>query len=156
MRSMSADDVTMIEKYIPHRGPMRLVDRLIEADDEQALVEADVPAQGRFVRDGSMPAWVGIELMAQSISAWAGARALRRGRPPQLGLLLGSRKFEMRRASVPAGATLRIRVRCELLAGNGLGMFECRMTHGDEELASAFVSVFEPGDAMSFLAGGPP
>jgi predicted hotdog family 3-hydroxylacyl-ACP dehydratase len=149
---MSLDEMTMIENYIPHRAPMRLIDRLIEADDQHVLVEADVPGEGRFVRDGEMPTWVGIEHMAQAIAAWAGARARRRGQPVRLGLLLGSRKVEMRRATLPAGATLRIHARCELLADNGLGMFECRITLGDEEVASAFVSVFEPEDAMSYLA----
>jgi predicted hotdog family 3-hydroxylacyl-ACP dehydratase len=150
---MSFDEMTTIESYIPHRAPMRLIDRLIEADDQQALVEADVPMQGRFVRDGAMPTWVGIEHMAETIAAWAGARARRRGQPVPLGLLLGTRKLEIGRATVPAGATLRIQARCELLAANGLGMFECRMMLGDEEVASAFISVFEPEDAMSLLAG---
>ncbi len=149
---MYVDEMTMIENYIPHRAPMRLIDRLIEADDQHVLVEADVPSEGRFVRDGEMPAWVGIEHMAQAIAAWAGARAQRRGQPVRLGLLLGSRRFEMHRATLPSGATLRIHARCELLADNGLGMFECRITLGDEDVASAFVSVFEPEDAMSYLA----
>ena len=149
---MSLDQTAMIENYIPHRAPMRLIDRLVEADDQHALVEADVPAQGRFVRDGAMPTWVGIELMAQAIAAWAGARARRRGEPVPLGMLLGTRKLEIRRATLPAGALLRIHARCELMAANGLGMFECRVTLGDEEVASALVSVYEPADAMGTLA----
>lgn len=147
--------MTMIEHVIPHRAPMRLIDRLLEADDAHALVEADIPAQGRFVRDGSMPTWVGIELMAQAIAAWAGARARRRGEPVPLGMLLGTRKLEIRRATLPAGATLRIQARCELMAANGLGMFECRMTLDEEEVASAFVSVFEPHSATGALTSHP-
>jgi predicted hotdog family 3-hydroxylacyl-ACP dehydratase len=152
---MPLEEAMTIENYIPHRGPSRLIDRLVEADDQHALVEADVPAQGRFIRDGAMPTWVGIEYMAQAIAAWAGARARRRGEPVPLGMLLGTRKLEIRRASLPAGATLRIDARCELMAGNGLGMFECRMNLGEEEVASALVSVFEQGNAGSSLAFPP-
>ena len=81
-----------IEQYLPHRGAMRLIDRLIEAGEEHAVAEVDVPDEGLFVRDGSVPAWVGIEYMAQTIAAWAGARALRTGGSPKLGFLLGSRR----------------------------------------------------------------
>jgi len=146
--------IATIERFIPHRPPMRLIDRLIEADDEGVVVEADVPLQGRFVDDGAMPTWVGIELMAQAISAWAGARAHRRGQPTKLGMLLGTRRFRIRRTSLPAGATVRIHVRCELLADHGLGMFDCHIKLGDETVASAYVSVFEPDDSVSYLAQG--
>jgi len=152
---MSHEAMTTIEHYIPQRGPSRLIERLLEADDEHALVEADVPMHGRFVRDGAMPTWAGIELMAQGIAAWAGARARRRGEPVPLGMLLGTRKLEIRRATMPAGATLRIHARCELMAANGLGMFECRITLGEDEVASAFVSVFEQGNAGGPLAFPP-
>lgn len=151
MNPIAVDETTPIESLIPHRAPMCLIERLIEADDEHVLVEAVVPAQGRFVRDGAMPTWVGIEFMAQAVAAWAGARAQRRGQPVRLGLLLGTRKYEMRRAALPAGARLRIHARCELLAGNGLGMFECRITLADEEVASAMLSVYEPADATSLM-----
>ena len=130
---------------------MRLIDRLIEADDLHVLVEADVPTQGRFVRQGSMPTWVGIEHMAQAIAAWSGARSLRRGHAPKLGLLLGSRKFEISRPFLPSGATLRIHARCEMLAINGLGAFACHMMLGDSEVATALVSVYEPSDVANFL-----
>jgi predicted hotdog family 3-hydroxylacyl-ACP dehydratase len=142
----------MIEDYIPHRAPMRLIDRLISADEQSALVEADVPGEGRFVRDGAMPTWVCVELMAQAIAAWAGARARRRGEPVPLGMLLGTRRLAIRRAALPAGATLRIHARCELMAANGLGMFECRVTLGGDEVAHAYVSVYEPADAAHYMA----
>ena len=57
----------------------------------QNLRELVVPEAGLFVEDGQVPAWVGIEYMAQAIAAWAGCRARAAGKPPQLGFLLGSR-----------------------------------------------------------------
>lgn len=140
-----------IEHCIPHRGAMRLVDRLIEAGEEHAVAEVDVPAQGLFVRDGGVPAWVGIEYMAQTISAWAGARALRTGGTPRLGFLLGTRRYDAQRASFPCGSTLRIETRCELMAGNGLGQFDCRILLEGAAVAAARLSVFEPDDASVVL-----
>lgn len=133
-----------IEDFIPHRGPMRLVDRLVAADDEAASVEADVPSEGRFVRDGRMPAYVGIELMAQAVAAWAGARARRAGAAPRNGYLLGTRRFEASCAGFEAGCTLRIDVRCELIGDAGLGMFDCAIVQGGATLATARISVYEP------------
>jgi predicted hotdog family 3-hydroxylacyl-ACP dehydratase len=135
---------TDIEALIPHRGPMRLINRLIEADDESVRVEVDIPHQGHFVRNGAMPGFVGIELMAQAVAAWAGARANRAGRAPRVGFLLGSRCYECRVAAFPAGATLEVQACCELMADNGLGMFDCTITRDGRTLATARISVFEP------------
>lgn len=135
-----------IEDLIPHRGPMRLVDRLVAADDDAASVEADVPHEGRFVRDGQMPAYVGIELMAQAVAAWAGARARRAGAAPRMGYLLGTRRYEARCGGFAAGTTLRIEVRCELMGEAGLGMFDCAIVHDGATLATARISVYEPRD----------
>ncbi|MBK1612137.1 hypothetical protein CKO44_01465 [Rubrivivax gelatinosus] len=135
---------TAVEAWVPHRGEMRLLDRLLELDDQHALAEVDVPLDGLFVQDGGVPAWVGLEYMAQTVAAWAGARARRAGGQPRIGFLLGSRRYSARCGAFAAGSTLRISVRCELVADNGLGQFDCRITTPDgEELASALVSVYE-------------
>jgi len=143
-----------IETVVPHRGAMCLLDRLLEADDEQACAEVDVPLDGLFVRDAAVPAWVGIEYMAQTVSAWAGARAMRSGSTPRFGFLLGSRRYEARCDAFPGGATLRIEVRRELMGENGLGLFDCRILMGGETVATARVSVFEPEDGAGVLQGG--
>lgn len=147
---------TTIEDFIPHRGAMRLVDELVDVDEDHAVVEATVPADGMLVHDGRMPSYIVIEHMAQSIAAWAGARARREGRPVRLGFLLGTRKLELHCDDLPAGARLRMSVHCELIADNGLGMFDCRVEHDGELVAQGKVSVFEPTDAHAFLQGEAP
>jgi predicted hotdog family 3-hydroxylacyl-ACP dehydratase len=149
---MGADTAT-IEHFILHRGPMRLVERLVEADDEHAVVEAQVPHDGLFLHEGQMPSYIVIEQMAQSIAAWAGAKARRAGREPSLGFLLGTRRMELQCDSLPAGARLTMTVRCELMASNGLGMFDCEVRHEGRLVAQAKVSVFEPPDAEAYLNG---
>lgn len=142
-----------IETFVPHRGAMRLLDRVIEFDDERAVAEVDVPFDGLFVRDGGVPAWVGIEYMAQTIAAWAGARAVRAGEQPRLGFLLGSRRYEAMRADFPSGVTLRVETRCELIGSNGLGMFDCRILLGVDTVATGRLSVFEPPEGADVYAG---
>jgi predicted hotdog family 3-hydroxylacyl-ACP dehydratase len=140
-----------IESHVPHRGAMLLLDRLVEVDEAHAVAEVVVPADGLFVRDGRMPAWVGIEYMAQTVSAWSGGRARREGAEPKVGFLLGSRRFESRCPDFPAGAVLRIEARHEFIGLNGLGLFDCRILQDGVEVASARLSTFEPEDGPAYL-----
>ncbi|MDZ5459463.1 ApeP family dehydratase [Azohydromonas lata] len=135
-----------LDAYLPHRGAMRLIDRVLVADEEHAVAEVDVPLDGLFVSDARVPAWVGIEYMAQTVAAWAGARTARAGGAPRVGYLLGSRRYAARCDSFAGGSTLRVEVRCELIGDNGLGQFSCSIqAAGDGALlATAMVSVFEP------------
>lgn len=140
-----------IEACIPHRGAMRLVERILAHDDESIVVEANVPFDGLFVERAGTPAWVGIEYMAQAIAAWAGARARERGDEPKLGFLLGTRRYACTCSHFIAGSVLRIEARREIMGDNGLGVFDCRILCDGEELARALLSVFEPADATAFL-----
>lgn len=143
-----------IEEVVPHRQDMCLLDRILRWDQDGIEAELVVPEAGLFIEDGTVPAWVGIEYMAQAIAAWAGCRARTAGNPPQLGFLLGSRRYTSTRSSFPSGTRLQVQARCELLGDNGLGMFACRILAGEEEWAVANVSVFEPADSMAYLESG--
>lgn len=133
-----------IESLMPHRGSMRLLDRVVEVDELHARVEVDVPADGLFVADGEVPVWVGIEYMAQAVAVWAGARARRAGQAPGMGYLLGSRRYEAHCAGFAAGSTLTVEACCELMGSQGMGAFDCRIEQDGRTLASARLSVFEP------------
>jgi predicted hotdog family 3-hydroxylacyl-ACP dehydratase len=154
---LALNDMTpSIESLIPHRRAMCLIDRLVAVDDERAVAEVDVPLDGLFVRDGAVPAWVGLEYMAQTVSLWAGARGARKGTPPRIGFLLGSRRYESSIDAFPGGATLRIEAQHEFMGDNGLGLFECRIALDGRTVATARVSVFEPEDANAILQGSTP
>lgn len=140
-----------IESVLPHRDSLRLIDRVIEWQSESIVVEVDVPGQGLFSRADGVPAWVGVEYMAQAIAAWAGCRARQAGGEPSIGFLLGTRRYQSAWTHFPAGTLLRVEAIRELLGDNGLGMFACRIEANGDEIASANVSVFEPPDAMAYL-----
>ena len=140
-----------IEKYVPHRGPMLLLERLLDAGEEHAVAQVYVPRDGMFVQDGVVPAWVGIEYMAQTVAAWAGWQAVQRSQPVKIGFLLGSRKYEALQPSFAPGSTLRVVVRCELIGSNGLGMFDCQVWDGSVLAAQARISVFEPENGAAYI-----
>ena len=141
-----------LAELLPHAGDMILIDQVLEFDQEQIHTRLTVRAGGLFNReDGSLPAWVGIELMAQSVAAYAGCRARSEGNPVELGFLLGTRKFECNVEHFPAGAELQIHALRSLEDDNGMGVFECHLS-GPGIHASARLNVFRPPQAQNYLA----
>lgn len=147
-----------IENYVPHRGAMLLLDRLLEAGPEHAITRVYVAKDGPFLEDGRAPAWVGIEYMAQTVAAWAGFQALQNNMPVKIGFLLGTRKFEALQPWFVAGSVLRVEARCELRGSNGLGVFSCQVYDNEALAARAQISVYEPEDGAALVmapaAGG--
>ncbi|MCS4248244.1 MULTISPECIES: hotdog family protein [unclassified Pseudomonas] len=140
-----------LAELLPHAGDMILIDQVLSFDEEQVHTRVTVKPGGLFSHDdGSLPAWVGIELMAQSVAAYAGCRARQKGEAVELGFLLGTRKYECNVEHFPAGAELTIHGLRSLEDDNGMGVFECHLT-GDGILASARLNVFRPPQAANYL-----
>jgi predicted hotdog family 3-hydroxylacyl-ACP dehydratase len=140
-----------LAELLPHAGDMILIEQILSFDDEQIHTRLTVRPDGLFSRpDGSLPAWVGIELMAQSVAAFAGCRARKRGEDVELGFLLGSRKFECNVESFPAGTELTIHGIRSLEDDNGMGVFECHIDAPGIH-ASARLNVYRPPRAAEYL-----
>jgi predicted hotdog family 3-hydroxylacyl-ACP dehydratase len=93
--------------------------------------------------DGSLPAWAGLELMAQAIAAWAGWQALAAGEPIRLGFLLGTRHYHATADAFPAGSELRIEAVRHFHDDEGMGVFACRIDAPGVH-AEARLTVFSP------------
>jgi predicted hotdog family 3-hydroxylacyl-ACP dehydratase len=140
-----------IEDVVPHRGPMLLLDRLVSADEERVVVGGGVYRGQMFATDAGLPSYVGIEMMAQAIAAWAGCRAHRLGQPVKLGFLLGTRRFSCTHTHFPFGSRVEVVAHREVMGDNGLGMFACKLSLDGTQVAEAMLSVFEPPDFAAFL-----
>ena len=140
-----------LAELLPHAGDMILIDQVLGFDEEQIHTRLTVKPGGLFNRaDGSLPAWLGVELMAQSVAAYAGCRARQQGQAVELGFLLGTRKFECNVEHFPAGSELRIHALRSLEDDNGMGVFECHLS-GPGIQASARLNVFRPPHAAHYL-----
>jgi predicted hotdog family 3-hydroxylacyl-ACP dehydratase len=143
-----------VAELVPHAGDMILIDEVIEFDEEQIRTRLNVRAGGLFNRaDGSLPPWVGIELMAQSVAAYAGCQARVKQESVELGFLLGTRKFECNVESFPVGSELIIHALRSLEDDNGMGVFECHLS-GPGIHASARLNVYRPPQSAGYLAEG--
>ncbi|MBS7662304.1 hotdog family protein [Pseudomonas lalucatii] len=144
-----------IAELLPHAGDMILIDEVLSFDADSIVTRLCVRPGGLFSQaDGSLPAWVGIELMAQSVAAYAGCQARQAGRPVQLGFLLGTRNFRCDVERFAAGSELRIRALRSLQDDNGMGVFECHL-HGPGLHAEARLNVFCPPQIDSYLQEPP-
>lgn len=145
------------ESVVPHTGAMVLLDQIDHWDDEQLQASVTIRADAPFVDAQGMPAWVGIELMAQTIAAFGGCRARCASQPVKIGFLVGSRRYSVSQAYFPLGAQLQVRVK-EIVSGEqGLSVFECNLQGLGAQgaiTASANINVFQPADPEQFLQSG--
>ncbi|MGY3863946.1 ApeP family dehydratase [Aeromonas lacus] len=138
-----------IEQLLPHRAPMLLLERVTAHDEQSVCCETVVGARQALLLDdnGDLPGWCGIELMAQTIAAWAGMQAHQHHEPVRIGMLLGTRKYQSQLPVFGAGSLLRIEAHC-LLQDAGMASFECSIWIGDRECARARLSTYQPTEAQ--------
>lgn len=131
-----------IGELLPHGSKMTLLDRLVEYSPQRSVATVTIRGDSRFADDGGVPAWVGIEYMAQTIAAHAGYEARLRGEPPAIGFLLGTRSYVSDVGAFPLGVTLTISVE-PLVTESQLGAFQCAIAL-DRVVATAVVNTYRP------------
>jgi len=142
-----------VASLVPQAERMVWLDRIVDHGDDWLEAEVTVRRENLLADEMGVGGWVGIEYMGQAVAAYAGLQARAQGEPVKIGFLVGTRRYVSRWPRFPLGSRLRIHVRHECEAGNGLSAFACRITCGDKEVAAADLNVFQPVDPMEFLAG---
>ena len=130
-------------EFVLHRDPMLLLDKLVDIGHDFACCEW-LEGPSEFAdQEGRVPAYVGIERMAQCIAVHAGARAKAQGLPPPLGFLLGTRLFRSSVAYFEPG--LKYTAFCRELVRdfNGMGSFACELKLDNRCIATANLTVVE-------------
>ncbi|MEH8017133.1 hotdog family protein [Rheinheimera muenzenbergensis] len=142
-----------IEQVLPHAQPMILLDEFIEAGAEHAVCKVNISADSAFfdAASRSVPAYVGIEYMAQTVAAYAGAHKLAAGDSVRLGFLLGCRKYQPQVPAFAEGAELSISATKVVMDESGLSVFDCQIAQRGEVLVNAKLNVFEPEDYRIWL-----
>ena len=136
-----------VEELVPHSGKMVLLNRVIEFDEENMVAEVIVRDDGMFGDGNTVPAWLGIEYMAQTIAALGGMKRRLAGKPLNLGFLLGTRRYDCNLDIFPVGSVLTVSVK-QLVEDQGLGVFDCRIT-AEGISASAKLNVYQPDSAIN-------
>lgn len=141
-----------IEELLPHRGIMLWLKGVTAADEAAIEAHAAVPAEAWYLdANRGMPAWIGIELMAQAIAAHASLRGRLLGRPARPGVLLGTRAYRAELPSFPAGARLLVSACLSGADESGYSAYDCSIRGSAAPLARATLKVFAPADFEAFL-----
>lgn len=96
-----------------------------------------------------IPAWGGIEIMAQTLGIYAALQSGCTETRPAPGYLVGVRHFRATRAALANGLELESEAECLHCERYGLSNFDCRIRHADLTLVSAHLSVWRPPPAGS-------
>lgn len=150
-------NLTPVAALIPHSGSAILIDEVVSFDEDVLVARTQIKPSGLFNQaDGSLPAWLGLEIMAQAVAAWAGCQAARNGLPVKLGFLLGTRRYDCQASAFAAGSELTISVACSLQDETGIGTFDCQLLQAGQVLASARINAYSPPNVNDFIQEAPP
>lgn len=116
--SRSGRDTTSIEDLIPHRPPMRFVERILVEAERGATALARIPRACALVSGGLSPTYVALEAAAQTAAAWEALRRSRGGGDAgaRMGYLVSLKDVVAHRGAIPADSDLTVSVRLEALA----------------------------------------
>jgi predicted hotdog family 3-hydroxylacyl-ACP dehydratase len=123
---------------------MVLLDRVVHFEGNNLTTEMTVRNDGLFGNEKEVPAWVGIEYMAQAVAAYAGIKSTLAGEPIKLGYLLGTRRYNSNVSTIAVGTTLTLHIK-NIIQDDNLGVFDCSIL-GDGTEISANLTVYQPPD----------
>ena len=152
---MSSVQHSEINELVPHSGKMSLLDRLVEADDQHAVTELSITENTLFLEPGQgVPAWIGIEYMAQTIAAFSGHDAKQKNQPVKIGLLVGCRKSICHVPFFPMGSRLRVAVEY-VWESEGMAVFDCHIRDAadDRVMMEGKINVYQPENIETYLKG---
>jgi predicted hotdog family 3-hydroxylacyl-ACP dehydratase len=136
-----------VASLVPHDAPMILVDNLITVDESSIHCQVFINEKSQFFDDKcrTIGSWVGIEYMAQSISAWSGYQSYLKKESSPIGFLLGSRHYHVESELFYEGDVLDIYAE-KLMESEGMGAFSCSIKCNNNLLATAQLNVFVPNN----------
>jgi predicted hotdog family 3-hydroxylacyl-ACP dehydratase len=130
-----------VTELIPQQDRMMFLDHIIAFEEGQIKAYVEVKANGLFDDGQTIPAWIGIEYMAQTVAAHSGMLSYLAQEPLKPGLLLGARKFHTNVAKLPIGIGLTVTVE-RIIEDQQLAVFNGDIS-GPEVQMSAQINVYQ-------------
>lgn len=139
-----------VSELVPHSGKMSLLTRITGYGEDWLTAQVLIKSDTMFADARGVPAWVGLEYLAQAIGAFAGLQERLQGSEPKVGFLLGSRKYSCTTDYFCLGDSIDVKVVRNMQADNGLSAFDGHLVGSGYE-ATARLNVFQPENAAEFL-----
>lgn len=147
-----------ITELLPHRHPMLFLDEVCHFTSTTLTATCRI-CSDRWPEPGGMPAYTGIELIAQAIAAHNSltAKIGDQSAGPSLGVLLGTRKYSSAVTHFGAEKSVTVSITEKMQDESGFGAFDgAILSDGDTLLASATIKVFRPSDFRTYLSENRP
>lgn len=146
--------ITDLEKFMPHKAPMLLLDRVIQSSPDGLTAGVTISEKSFGFENNSVPSWFGIEYMAQAIAAFNGLNFATPGGKPEIGFLVGVRNYQIQTDRFELGSELEISVAPNFVANNS-GSFDCKLKLNGQDVAEAIITTYKPNqEFIENLKGG--
>jgi len=141
MREINID----IENLIPHRNSMKLLDEIVEIDDNHCITSATVSPDWPLVEDGYASPIILIELAAQTAGVSFGWHEQRKGKKAKAGRgwLVGIKSAEFLKDKIPLQARIVTMVE-ERRSDEVYAEIAGTAKLGNETIAEMVLQVFRP------------
>lgn len=143
-----------VHELVPHRGVMSLLDRIDEYGEDWLRASVEIRRSSLFAAGDGVPAWVGIEYMAQAASAFAGIEQVQRGEAPSIGLLIGARYYRSMLETFPFDTRLSVFAKIALRDAEDFAAYDCTLTAAGTRLAECMLKAYRPHDLAPLLSRG--
>ena len=146
-----------LDELLPHRAPMVFIDGVESFDSAARSLTARISITPDHVLYstalGGVPNWAAIEFMAQAAAALAGCFDKERApdAAPRPGLLLGTRRLDLRTDCFAAGRTYMVKV-VSTFWDDETAAFACMIEDDSGSVvAEAALNAYRPSDFGKFI-----
>ncbi len=145
-----------VEDLVPHRGAMSLLDSIAAYCTYWLRATLGIRPDSTFAGPGGVPAWVGIEYLAQAAAAFGGIEQVQRGERPAIGLLIGARYYRAMLDTFPVGMKLTVFAQIAMRDTENFAAYDCTLETAGERVAECVLKAYRPHDLAPILAGDSP
>lgn len=142
------------EELLPHASPMVLIDKLVELDQQVVKSQVVIQSDSMFIEEDGVPAYVGIEYMAQTVGLMSGMVSVQKAEAVGIGFLIGAPAFETHIDYFPVGMELEV-VMEHYWGDDQLMQFEGKIYEIGKSipLVEGRLSLLKPKDENEFMKG---
>jgi len=135
--------ISEIVGLLPHDGPARMIDTIVDVDDEQITCTGQIPRESPFVKNCQARSLVLIELSAQAAALLELAVARHQGQATRgsVGYLVRLRRVEFSAPLVDVGRTMTVHVK-RIGAASPLYQYEAHVVADGQQLFAGLISTY--------------
>jgi len=141
-----------IGQVLPHTGHMLLLDELLSHSDDGIVTAVTIRSDSVMCDGvGGVPAWVGMEYMAQAACAYSGVYEVRAGEKPKISLLLGTRSYKAQVPMFPIGSQLVVKADLVIRDDDNLAVFNCSISCNQQVWATGDIKAIRPVNLQALI-----